>query len=138
MISVTSVTDNYILQPELIGKHKKTVEWLSAAQLWKRELSFYQRLLDKHAPFFISVEDKKRIDHFQSIITYYKGELIDTFRGKLRQHERDLANMLGKHDETNVKYIKEHEDLMAEMDSLNNQLSLYKEEFFSFIERAIS
>lgn len=37
MISVTSVTDNYILQPTLLNKHKKTLEWLSTAVLWKSE-----------------------------------------------------------------------------------------------------
>src|SRR5688572_19813001 len=57
MISVTSVTDKYIIQPALLSKHRKSLEWLSAAVLWKRELSFFQNLLDQYSPKLTSVED---------------------------------------------------------------------------------
>jgi hypothetical protein len=137
MISVTSVTDKYALQPTLLSKHRKSLEWLSAAVLWKRELSFFQKLLDQYASNFTSVEDKKRIDHFQSLITYYNGELIDTFTSRLRQNEKKLAEMLESRDESKTGYFKEHEGLMAELEALSTQFTEYKEEFFAFIERAI-
>ena len=113
MISVTSVTDNYILQPAIFQKHQTTVEWLSACLLWKRELKFFQKLLDKFSVHFRTVDDKKKVDHFQSIITYYGGELIDTYKSKLRTHEKHLAQMLGNKDETDTRYIKEHDALMG-------------------------
>ena len=137
MISVTSTTDNYILQPSLLNKHGKSLEWLSATVLWKRELSFFQKLLDQYSPKFTSIEDKKRIDHFQSLITYYNGELIDTFASRLRHHEKKLAEMFESKDESKIEYFKEHELLMAQLETLSSQFAEYKEEFFVFIERAM-
>lgn len=137
MISVTSVTDKYILQPSLLSKHRSSLDWISATVLWKRELAFFQKLLDQHASKFPSSEDKKRIDHFQSIITYYNGELIDSFATRLRLHEKKLAEMLHSQNELNTGYFKEHDALMGELETLSAQFAEYKEEVFAFIEKAI-
>ncbi len=137
MISVTSATDKYILQPSLLSKHRKSLEWLSSAALWKRELSFFQKLLDQYSSKLTSLDDKKKIDHFQSLITYYNGELIDGFTSRLRQHEKNLADMLKRKDESKTGYFKQHEVLMTELDSLSRQFTEYKEEFFDFIEKAL-
>jgi hypothetical protein len=137
MISVTSVTDRYILQPSLILKHKNTLDWLSAAVMWKREIGFFQKLLDKYAGNFTGTDDKKKIDHFQNLIIYYRGELIDSLTLKLRQHEKKLAEMLETRDETSLEYFKEHDALLSEMDSVNTQVRQMKEELFALIERAL-
>lgn len=137
MISVTSITDKYILQPSLLYKHKKSLEWLSATALWKRELAFFQKLLEQYSPKFTSVDDKKRIDHFQSLITYYGGELIPSFATKLRVHEKKLAEVLESKDESKTEYFKEHDSLMDELSSLDGQFLQLKEEFFAFIEKVM-
>jgi hypothetical protein len=137
MISPLSVTDRYILQPTLIARHKKTLEWLSAALLWNREVAFFQKLLDQFAGKFSSDEDKKKIDHFQSIITYYSKELLSYATAKLRIHEKRLAEMLQHRDEVNTQYFIEHDGLMGEMESLNNQIADYKFELFKFIEKVM-
>lgn len=134
MISVTAVTDNYILQAPLLLKHKQTLEWLSAAILWKRELAFFQKLLDKYAPQVTTPEGKKKLDHFQNVIVYYRYELIDGLASKLRQHEKKLAEMLESRDETKIDYIKEHDGLMNELETLSKQFTQNKEELFSFVE----
>lgn len=137
MISVTSVTNRYILQATLVAKHKKTLEWLSAAVFWKMELSFFQKVLDQYSSKFTTVDDKKTIDHFQSLVTYYRGELIDSVTSQLRLHEKKLAEMLELSDESKTEYFKEHETLMNELESLSNQFNVYKEEFFGFIEKVM-
>lgn len=137
MISVTSVTDRYILQPSLLQKHKKSLEWLSAIVLWKRELAFFQKLLDQNALKFTSAEDKKQIDRFQNLIIYYNAELVDAFATRLRQHEKQLADALQLRDESKTAYFSEHEALMAELEALAAQFAEYKEEFFAFIEKVI-
>ena len=137
MISVTSVTDRYALQPAVLAKHKKTLEWLSATVLWKRELAFFQKLLDRYAPSYSTENDKKKIDHFQSIITYYRDELINSLATRLREHERKLAEALETRDETKTDYFKEHDTLMNELESLHDQVAQYKEELFAFIEEAM-
>jgi hypothetical protein len=137
MISVTSVTDKYILQPTLLNKHKKTLGWLSAAVLWKMELAFFQKLLDQYASKFTTVDDKKKIDHFQHLITYYNGELINTLTSSLRLHEKKLAEMLEFRDESKTEYFTEHEILMNELEAFNNQFNEYKENLFGFVEKAM-
>jgi hypothetical protein len=134
MISVTSVTDNYILQAPLLDKHRKSLEWLSAAVLWKRELAFFQKLLDRYAPKVDSPDGKKKVDHFQNVIIYYKCELIDAFTTRLRLHEKNLAEMLESRNETKIEYFKEHEGLMNELEALEKQFTKNKEELFAFIE----
>jgi hypothetical protein len=137
MISVTSVTDRYALQPGVMIKHKKALEWLSSTVLWKREFNFFQKLLDQYGTRFSSADDKKKIGHFQSIITYYGGELIDSYAAKLREHESRLAQALENHDETRIEYFKEHDALMGELESLQSQIVQYKEDFFHFIEKVV-
>lgn len=137
MISVTSITDNYILQPSLLNKHKKTLEWLSTAVLWKRELVFFQKLLDQYASKFSATDDKKKIDHFQHLIIYYKDELVDRLSSRLRLHEKKLAEMLETRNEARTEYFNEHEGLMNELEALNTQFLQNKEELFEFIEKAM-
>jgi hypothetical protein len=137
MISVASITNKIIVQQTLLAKHKKTLDWLSAAILWKQELAFFQKLLDAYSPGFKTVEEKQKLDHFQNIIIYYRGELIDSLASKLRLHEKKLADMFESRDETQTGYYKEHDELMGQLDSLNTQLTEYKEELFSFLGKVL-
>ena len=84
MISPISTTDKYILQPSLMGMHNESLEWLSTIALWKRELVFFQKLLDKYAPQMTGIESKKEIDHYQNLIIYYDGELVDLLKKKAK------------------------------------------------------
>jgi hypothetical protein len=137
MISVTSVTSDYILQPALLEKHRRTLDWLSSTLLWKREFNFFQKLLDQYASKFTSIEDKKKMDHFQNLIFYYNGEIIDDLRKKLREHENSLAEMLKTKDELKTEYFKEHDAIMQELEAFRIRFNEYKEELFGFIENAM-
>jgi hypothetical protein len=138
MISVTgNLIGKYILQPSLIDMHRNSLAWLSASMLWKQELAFYQKLLDRAAPKLTSEDQKKRIDHFQSLITYYGGELVDLFRKRLREHEAHLAHMLQEKKESDTAYFQEHETLMEELVSFRTQYDNLKHEFMEFVERVI-
>jgi len=138
MISVLGSTGKYILQPSLLDMHRQTLEWLSATALWKRELSFFQKLLDKHAPTISAVEFKKQVDHFQNLITYYNGELVDILRKKLRDHESKLAHILQELKESDTEYFKEHHGIMDELDSFQKTFHTFKHSFYEFIERGFS
>jgi hypothetical protein len=135
MISPISTTKSYILQPGLLEKHRETLEWMSAVLLWKRELTFFQKLLDQYASKFTAVEDKKKVDHFQNLIIYYNGEVVGGLRRKLIDHEARLAAMLETMDESKVEYFKEHDDVMQELETFSRSFSTYKEELFQFIEK---
>ena len=137
MISVLSTTDQYTLQPGLIEMHKESLDWLSTTILWKRELVFFQRLLDQHAQDFSRVEDKKEIDHFQSLIIYYQGELIDELRRELRDLENHLAKVLQLRDESDSEYIKQHDIIIEKLSSFNKQFIDFKNSLYSFIEKVL-
>jgi hypothetical protein len=135
MESIAKATEKFSLQPSLIGMHRESVEWHSATELWKRELSFFQKLLDQHAPKLDSIEFKKEIDHFQNLITYYDGELVDVLHKKLRKHESRLAAMLQEPKEADVEYYNEHNVIMDEASSFQKVFTEFKHGFFAFIER---
>lgn len=138
MISVTATTGKYILQPSLVTMHQKSLNWISAIELWKRELSFFQKLLDQHAPKMANVEFKKQIDHYQNLITYYRGELVDALRKSLRDHEHRLASMLQELNEADVEYFKEHQGVIEKVSSFQKVFAEFKHGFFEFIERGFS
>ncbi len=138
MISVTgNLVGKYILQPSLIEMHRNSLAWLSTCMLWKQELAFYQKLLDRAAPRLSSEDEKKRIDHFQSLITYYGGELVDLFRKKLREHEARLAHTLQEKKESDTVYFQEHETIMEELVSFRTQYDNLKHEFMEFVGSVI-
>ena len=137
MISVLGTTTKYILQPSLLEMHRYALEWLSAAELWKRELAFYQKLLDRHNATDSTVEFKKQMDHFQNLIIYYNGELVDLLRKKLREHEHKLAHMLQGENESDTEYYTEHNGLMEELNSFQKVYLEFKHTFYEFIEKGI-
>lgn len=137
MISVLSTTNSYILQPSLVEMHRQSLEYLSATALWKRELRFFQKLLDKYAPKFASLEDKKRVDHFQSLLTYYSGELVDEINRKIRQHESNLARLLQEKNESDTQYFNEHKGLMTEAESFSKSYDEFHHDLYDFIEKVM-
>lgn len=137
MISVLSTTKKYQLQNSLLDMHRRSLDWLSATILWKRELAFFQKLLDQHASQFTDVNDKKAVDHFQNLLTYYGGELVDAFRSKLRDHESHLAHTLQRLNESDTEYFQHHKDLMDELAAFDKQFHEFKHDFFQLIEKSL-
>ncbi len=135
MISVIGTTGRYILQPSLVSMHQQSLEWLSASALWKRELSFFQKLLDKNSVKATSTQLKKEMDHFQNIVTYYGGEVVDSLRKKVQEHEGDLANMLQTMNESDTQYFKDHETVMSELSTFSKTYDQFRHELFGFIEK---
>lgn len=138
MVSVLASTGRYILQPSIIEMHTTTLEWLSALELWKKEVQFFQKLLDQHTTQISNLEIKKQVDHFQHLITYYGGELISLLRKKLHQHESNLAHMLKEADESETAYFYEHKAMMEELDAFRKTFYQFKHDYIEFIERGFS
>jgi hypothetical protein len=135
MISVLSATGKYILQPSLMDMHHGSLEWLSTTVLWKQEVAFFQKLLDLYSTRVTSIDDKKQVSHFQNVITYYGGELIDTLRKKIKHHEHKLADMLKELKGSDTEYYQEHGELMEELSAFMKTFNSFKSEFFAFIDQ---
>ena len=138
MISVLATTGKYILQPSLMEMHSNSLSWLSALELWKKEVQFFQKLLDQRSALIIDTEGKKQVDHFQHLITYYGGELISSLRKKLHTHEGNLARTLQQLNESDTEYFREHEALMEELSSFQKTFYQFKHDYIEFMERGFS
>jgi hypothetical protein len=117
--------------------HHSSLEWLSTTVLWKQEVSFFQKLLDAYVAKGTSTDEKKKVSHFQNVITYYGGELIDTLRKKIKTHEHKLADMLQELKGSNQEYYDEHSTLMEELSAFMKTFNSFKSEFFAFIEKKL-
>lgn len=135
MISVTGVTNNYVLQPALLEKHAKTLAWLSATVLWKSELAFFQRQLEGLSALRLTREDRSDVNHFQNLVLFYTVEVIEDIRKKLRNHESKLARMLETRSEWETQYYKEHGELMDEAEALSKRFENLKADLKTAITR---
>jgi len=138
MISALATTGKYILQPSLLEMHANSSSWLSALELWKKEVQFFQKLLDQRSAQIIDTEGKKHVDHFQHLITYYGGELISLLRKKLHNHEATLARSLQEFNESDLEYYREHEGLMEELSAFQKTFYQFKHDYIEFMERGFS
>ena len=138
MESLSEPSDAYMLERDIAELHRESQKWISEIELWRAELNFFQKLLDRYALEFTAVEDKKNIDHFQHLITYYTGELLDEFKQSTRRHEKSLALQLEnseKVDETGYRH--QHGELSSHINSFLNEFNVYKKEFFLFMEKVV-
>jgi hypothetical protein len=135
MISVIGATGKYIVQPELIEKHIKTLNGLSSCMLWKSEIRAFQKVLDQSSQRVTATDDKKKVAHFQDLIIYYGGEVIDSIRKKLRDHEHRLAKMLESENESDLQYYKEHDAIVDELDTFSNVFKQFRGELIDFLEK---
>ena len=128
----------YLLEIGLEELHKESVVWKSRLELWKTELKFFQKLLDKNSVKFVEIDDKKAEDHFQNLILYYDGELLEEYKQSVRRHEKRLGEMLSDNDRLQeIEYRNNHIALKEKVDSFDDTFRKYKQEFFAFMEKAI-
>ncbi len=99
---------------------------------------FFQKILEHHSTTKTVEAFKKEVDHFQHIITYYHGEIVDLLRKKLHNHEKKLATILREKNESDTSYFKEHSSLIDELQTFNKAFTSFKHDFYNFIERGFS
>lgn len=129
---------DYLLEEGLEALHRESKNWYSELELWRIDLSFFQKLLDLNAQHFTSKEDKKRMSHFQNLIIYYTGEVLDRFEQMIRRHEKYLASELMNMETLNEsEYRKKHAEIASHVGAFRIEFIKYKREFYDFIERVI-
>lgn len=137
MKGLKSTDTAYLLEEGLEKLHKETQLWVSEIVLWKEELKFFQKLLDNNSQK-MSKDEKVKLDHFQNLIIYYDGELLDQFAKNARKHEKNLATNLEKGiDVDESGYRMTHNELKNEIESFKKQFYEYKHEFFEFMAPVI-
>lgn len=113
-------------------------EWKSEVEMWKQELKFFQKLLDKYASKMTTVEQKQKMDHFQNLIIYYDGELLDFFKQKARRHAKYLAEHVENNRPLNKnEYNEKFGSVNTQLNAFSSEFRKYKKEFFQFMEKAL-
>ena len=129
MTASTSVS----LEADLEDLHRESNYWLSQVEFWRIELAFYQKLLEKITVRTSDIEDKKRISHFQNLITYFNGELLDQFAHDIRQHEKYPKKLLLEEvpvDEQEYKLA--HKKYEEEIRAFEEDFKQYRRDLYAF------
>ncbi|MBA9079220.1 hypothetical protein [Rufibacter quisquiliarum] len=125
-----------LLETSISHLHQESKNWVQEIELWRNEFSFFQKLLESIAPKAHAVEDKKQIDHFQHLITYFQGELLDQFAHDVRLHENYLQK-LGREDSSfqDQPYREQHQKQKEQLAAFALDYRQYRQELFQFAEQ---
>ena len=135
MENLNGTDSEYLLQSSLEDLHQVSSYWLDEIEFWKTELIFFQDLLDKFCPKITTSEDKKQLDHFQNLIIYYNGELLDEYNRKIRKHTKHLARTMEAGPSfDDYSYREQHKQYGDQMSAIGKRLQEYKVELFEFIQ----
>ena len=140
MEQLTNAGSDYLLEIGIEELHKDSKVWMSRIELWKRELLFFQKLLDSYSTKFDNPEDKKAEGHFQNLIIYYSGELLDEYKQAVSRQEKRLAELVSvdNPDQVDQAEFRNHQIRLKEkVDSFDREFRKYKHDFFAFIEKVI-
>jgi hypothetical protein len=135
MENLNGTESEYLLQSSLEDLHQVSQYWLSEIEFWKTELIFFQEMLDKHCPQINTPQQKKQLDHFQNLIIYYNGELLDEYNRKIRKHTKRLARLMASEPSfDDFSYREKHRTYGEQIGSIRKRLQEYKIELFEFIQ----
>lgn len=128
----------FLAERSIEDLHYSSRQWLFNIEFWRQELNFFQSLLDNYVKKADAVELKKQIDHFQHLITYYQGELLDEFHQKARRHEKNMRAMLnGDVSTIDSAFREKHNILFDQIVSFDNQFKQHKLDFYDFMSRLV-
>lgn len=138
MENLMTDTRTLSMEQSLETLYHNSLEWQQEVGLWKQELHFFQRLLECNASRFTSIDQKQRASHFQNLIIYYNGELLDQFR----QQTRRCAKYLGKHIEEQQdfnfdEYQQKFGGLNTHLSAFASEFRNYKKDFFRLMEEVM-
>lgn len=123
------------LEQSLENLYQNSLEWHLEVDLWKQELKFFQKLIDCNVAKFTTKEQKQRLAHFQNLIIYYNGELLDQFRQKTRRCSKYLAKHIEERSEFNFdEYQQKFGGLSNHLSAFASEFRKYKKDFFQLME----
>ena len=138
MNKLSPANTSYLLEVGMEDLHQQSNTWLSEIEFWRLELSFYQKLLDKVTVRIPAGEDKKAIDHFQNLLLYYQGELLDRYEHDTRAHEKLLGSMVEEKAPFNEQlYREDHKRHESQLQTFATGFKQYRKELYAFAEKYI-
>ncbi|GAA4295654.1 hypothetical protein [Nibribacter koreensis] len=126
MGTLTSTSGHLLLSISLQDLHQESVCWLQDIAFWKTETAFFQKLLERVNTRVQNLEAKKRIDHFQNLLLYFRGELLDQYRHDIREHEFYLMQLIQNRAQVEEQLYREVHQ------GFQNQIRAFEADFKQF------
>ena len=127
--------------PQLLSAeslYRNSLEWQLEVALWKQELRFFQKMLDINAQHCRTPQQKKKLGHFQNLIIYYDGELLDQFKQQTRRSSKYLAQHAENDSELDHDiYQQRFGGLGGQLAAFASEYRTYKKDFFHFMEEVM-
>jgi len=140
MDQLTNTDKEFLLEVDIEELLDQSRVWMSRILLWKTELGFFQKLLDSNSTKFNSADEKKSEDHFQNLIIYYNGEVLDQYKQSVRRHKKNLHALstgLATEPVQEEATRRSHIELLDKVDSFDEEFRKHKHEFIEFMEKVI-
>ncbi len=127
-----------IVQHDLAELHRESNAWVSEIELWEKEIAFFEKLLKNHSETK-PARDLNAIRRFLELCEHYDQDLLEKFKSDTRDHEKELAVFVAKGSEFDATpYLQKHGRLASHIGSFRAEFSLFKKQFFEFMERLIT
>ena len=131
-------SSEFLLPQSLNDLHHTTLAWESNIELWKKELTFFEKLIKDYGEQLHRREDVRECDHFKMLLDYYAGQLMTSLTTKMINHEVRLKALMRnakKQDESD--YRKEHQELARLMNAYEKEFQCYKIELYQLVEKVL-
>lgn len=130
MALLLSPKTEYLLEASLEVLHEQSLEYLNEIAFMKKEISFFNKLLNKNAGRQFPTDQSTAIS--KQMVTFI-DKALNALNKKLMEHERWLAdimktNTLGRQQ----SYREVHRDLTKEMVECREKFIRLKKKVFSF------
>lgn len=138
MTPAIATSAHFMLQPSLKDLHVKTLAWESSLKLWKRELCFFQKLIDRYGRDLHGRTDVEEREHFRLLLNYYNDELMNSLEQSMFHHEANLKELLSngiRQDE--AAYRNDHRELEHQISAFQEEFSCYKNELYLLVEKVV-
>ena len=136
MESKKLTSTNILLEISLEDLHRNTIDWIQSIDFWRFELGFAQKLVDQVNARTRTVDDKKRIDHFQNLIIYYRSQLLPELEEDLVRHEGYLKQLIQDRVHYNDQMYRDvHKKFEDQVTSFDQNFRAFKRDLYHFSEQ---
>lgn len=138
MTTLTTST-RYLLPPGLPELHRQCLEWESALGLWKEELGFFARLIQKYRHELRTRTQMQELNHNRFLLDYYYNEFIPVLEARLAAQKAQLRRLMEPKEVQDESHCRRtHEALAHQIASFDQEFTCFRNELYDLMEKAIT
>jgi len=126
---------SYLLEASLEALHEESSVWISEIEFWKREVSFFSKLLSNKYVKSVLEGKKEMYDLATARLKTYKEKTLEAFKKEVMDQERILSEILqNKTSVEDAVYRERHRDLTEKIRNFKDEYQNIKKDFFIIME----